>query len=342
MVFHNAALLWLVPVVPVLLLGLAWWSWESQRDLARLFPLDLGRAQTRHIEKYLVAGALSVLLVLAMAQPELTTRAVLPPEKGAEVALLVDVSGSMGAVKTLGAPSRLERAKKIALDLVSHLEERGQPRIGLFGFTMIARSHVPFVGRADYAYLKESISKILGIYSVPGNGTSLGQAVLNIVPKFSKDQPVKLIVMISDGEIFAGATTGMRDAERTFIEQAVQKAREEGIRIITVGVGEREGAKIPVWNDKGEFTGEFISLQGVEYVTRLDEQWLQELSDRTEGKYWNERDDAQLLPYLDEQLSASAAVGTEREITLYRSLSSWLVAAALPLLVVLVGRHLIG
>src|SRR5665648_534465 len=118
------------------------------------------------------------------------------------------------------------------------MDALGEVKISLHGFTSIARSLTPFVGQEDYAYLRESIREVLGIYSTPGQGTSLGRSILNVIEKFSKNEEEKLIVLFSDGEIFIGEAPGINEVERGWIDEAVRQANQNGIQIVTVGIGE--------------------------------------------------------------------------------------------------------
>ena len=79
----------------------------------------------------------------------------------------------------------MDRVKPILLDIVEAMDELGQVKIGLCGFTNMARSHVPVISREDYPYLEESIRKIIGVYSV-GSSTGLGDQYLIRLPSFRK------------------------------------------------------------------------------------------------------------------------------------------------------------
>ena len=221
------------------------------------------------------------------------------------------------------------------------MEELGEVGISLYGLTSIARSHVPFVGKEDYPYLKESIKKVLGINSTPGSGSSLGRPISNVAEKFSQGEEVKLIIFFSDGETFIGITSGIHAIERGWIEEALEKAREKGIRVITVGVGEREGAKIP-FDDEGGFTGEFAKLQGVDYISYLEEEGLKEIAARTGGRYFFEGNREGLIEFIEENLALATPEGVTEEVKGYRSIAHWFLAGCLPIWVVFARRYLLN
>jgi hypothetical protein len=251
------------------------------------------------------------------------------------------VSASMAARKDPESPSRLDRVKPILLELVARMEALGEVRVSLHGVTSIARSHVPFVGEEDYPYLEESIRKLLDIQSTPGKGSSLGRPLLNVVGKFSEDEPVKLVIFVGDGEVFIGAAPGMHEVERGWIEEAVGKAQGRAIKVVTLGIGEPEGATIPLYDSNGLFTGEYSKLRTGDFVTSLQEDGLREISSRTGGRYFTEQNAEELIAYVEESLSPIADTGAVEEIIDYRSVAHWFVLGALPLWVVFARRHLL-
>lgn len=342
MIFENSSALWLLLALPPLLFGLGLWGWKAKKEIAVMFPMDLRRLRRKQTEKYIIAGVLMALLIVVLALPKVAFSSLAAPEKTGEIALLVDVSASMTAQKDLDSPNRLERVKPILYEIIDSMEELGQVNISLHGFTNIARSHLPFVGKEDYPYLKESIKRVLDIYSTPGSGSSLGQPILNVAGKFSIGEQTKLIILFSDGEPFVGLTRGMTEYERAFIEQAVQKAVEEGIKVITVGIGEREGAKTPLFDAQGTFTGEYAKLQGVDYVSYLEEEGLKEIASRTGGKYFLETDREGLIEFLEENLSLATPEGVTEEVKGYRSIAHWFLSGCLPIWVVFARRHLLN
>ncbi len=341
MQFENPGALLLVPVLVIgfAILGVA--GWKARRELAESFHLDTAALRGKQAEKYIIASLLGALLIMASALPVIVSSAISPPEKAGEIALLVDVSGSMAAQANLNSPSRLARVQAILVEIVDRLNELGQPKVSLHGCTNIARSLVPFVGPEDYGFLSESIQKVLGIYSTPGQGSVLGQSILDVLPKFSKGGTVKLIILLGDGEAFLGVTQGIRSEEEALLERAIQQAKEQGVTIVSVGVGELGGAKIPLRNSKGEFTGEYAKLQGMDYVTYLEEEYLREIAEQTGGVYLTEGNWREVIPLMRDKLALAAPAGVGKEVKVHHSMAPWFLLAALPVWIVFVRRHLV-
>ncbi|MFC1875500.1 VWA domain-containing protein [Chloroflexota bacterium] len=343
MIFENPNALWSLLALPPLLYGLGFWGWMAKKEATIIFPSVLRHLRRRQIEKYIIAGVLMALLIVVLALPKVAYTAPAPAEKTGEIALLIDVSRSMSARKELDSPSRLERIKPYLYEIIDSMEELGQVKISLHGFTNIARSHVPFIGKEDYPYLKESIKKVLDINSTPGKDTGFGVSLLNVAGKFSMGNETKLIIIFSDGEPFFGSTRGVTEFERVFLDRAVEKAVEEGIKVITVGVGEREGATIPLYDSYGEFTGAYaLERLGVVFTSYLEEDVLNEIASRTGGEYFFEENTKGLAKFINENLSSVNAEEVTEEVKIYRSIAHWFLLVALPIWVVFARRHLLG
>jgi Ca-activated chloride channel homolog len=342
MIFENPNALWLLLVVPFLLFGIGLWGWNGKKQLSTAFALNYRHLKRKQIEKYTLVSVPVIMLIMAVALPKVAFSSYEITEKSGEVALLADVSGSMAAQNNSGTPDRLERVKTLLYEIVDSMEESGQVKVSLFGITNVARSHVPFVNKEDYPYLRESIKKVLNINSTPGVGTSFGQPILNVADKFSEGDQTKLIILFSDGEPFFAGASGMTDYERGLIDQAVKKVTEQGIKVITVGVGEQEGAKIPIINPDGVFTGEYNQLRdGTEYISYLDENNLEDIAHRTSGEYFFESNPEELLQFIRDNLGSANVGDIKRQAKSYRSIASWFIFSSLPFWIIFARRYML-
>lgn len=339
MIFENPGALLLIIVFPFLLFGLGLWGWAAKREIAEMFRLNLVPLRRSQAIKYVMVAALIALVTVALALPKVPLSSSVFPKKTGEILLLVDVTASMAAQRNESSPNRLARVKPILYEIIDKMDALGDVKISLHGFTSIARSLVPFVDREDYPYLKESIKRVLSINSVPGDGSIFGRSLLNVLGKFSKDQEVKMVVIFTDGEPFIGLAKGVHEVERRFIEEAVDKARKEGIKVITVGIGEREGAKIPLY-DNGRFSGEYAKLNGVDYVSNLEEGEIKHIASQTGGRYFFEKDRKGLMDFIEQNLAVAASREVVKEVKVYRPIAHWFLLCALPIWIFFVRRYL--
>ena len=343
MIFENPDLLWLLIVLPVFLLILGYLGWRRKRAVVAIFPSVFNNLWKKQLEKYILAGIVMALLVVASALPKVVYTAPPVEQKSGEVILLVDTSGSMAAQSEPYASTRMDRAKPILLDIIGNLEDFGQVKIGLFGFTDIARSHVPIIGVEDYSYLEESVRKVLGVYSTAGGSTSLGNPILNVLPKFSEDATSKTIVIVTDGDPFYWGVSRVTDDEKELIELAIAAAVEQDVTIITVGIGERDGAKVPLYNTEGEFTGNYAQKEkGIDFVFFYHDDILKDIAARVDGKYYYEDDLTGLVDFIELQLDTVYTEEIHEEQELYHYISHYFLIAAIPFWLVFARRHLLG
>jgi Ca-activated chloride channel family protein len=117
--------------------------------------------------------------------------------------------------------------------------------------------------------MAQAFAKRISPTLVAEQGTDIGKALQLASPSFSSQSGnSRVIVLITDGE----------NHEQS-IEQVAQIAKQEGVRIYTIGIGTPEGAPI-------EIGGEFVKDENGEMVvSKLDEQTLQSLATATGGAY---------------------------------------------------------
>lgn len=305
MIFGNPTVLWLTPIILLILL-LGFWGWQVKKNIVKAFKLDEALMKKSQIRKYIVAGTLTLLLIMALALPKLPVLLPGSPGKTGEIILLVDVSRSMAAKKDLNGLNRLERVKPILLKIVDNFPEA---EISLHGFTGMARSHTPFT--KDQFYLRKSITRVLDINSVPGSGTSYGQAILDVLDKFSANKESKLIVLFSDGEAFRlsyrygfRGQQGATASDEKALDRALRRVAQEEIKVITVGVGEKEGATIPLYDEDGKFTGEYAKHKMSVYVSYFEEKLLRKIASQTDGRYFFETDHKKIISQIERNLTS--------------------------------------
>lgn len=266
--FEHPELLFLLWLVPVMVLVLVMVFRRSERRLdnfisvvmrSRLCPPS---GKGRFIAQVaLLALALSLMLI-AIARPRWGMRDERVFQRGRDLVLVVDVSLSMLARDV--HPTRLQRAKADLSDLIREL--RGD-RAALVAFRRKAIQLCPLT--ADYAFLEYALDS-LSPESAPRGETDIGDAIMKALDSFETDSGShRAIILISDGEDLAG--TAMTAAEH---------AKEQGVTIFSVGLGDSDGARIPTGSGNA-----FLKYQDNEVVTRLENETLRKLAEITGGAY---------------------------------------------------------
>ncbi len=261
--------LWLLPVVAGLLAyahrrrKAAAEKFADAAMVARLMPaLDGPRPW---IKGSLIVLALG-LLIAAAARPMFGVYFEKAAQRGVDMFVLLDVSRSMTAEDV--APSRLERAKSDIRDLLARLPG---DRVGLVVFAGKPALKVPLT--TDRGFFETVLDEI-DTRSAPRGGTLIGDGLrkcMEAMPE-AKDRD-QVIVLITDGE----------DHESLPLE-AAKNAAERGIKIFTVGLGDKsEGARVPVRDDKGNL--QYLKDDGREVWSKMDENLLKEIALSTGGAY---------------------------------------------------------
>jgi Ca-activated chloride channel family protein len=180
----------------------------------------------------------------------------------------LDVSRSMLAEDV--NPNRLERARLEIMRIVQRLDG---DRIGLVAFAGNAFVQSPLT--VDYgaaALFLNSMNTDL----IPLQGTNLGEALTVALDAFEEGtSDHRVLIVVTDGEDHEGE-----------IDQALERARDEGVQIHAVGIGSLDGVPIPEFDASGERTGFIRDEEGAVVTTRLDESTLERVAEATGGRYF--------------------------------------------------------
>ncbi|MEP6653251.1 MAG: VWA domain-containing protein [Myxococcales bacterium] len=285
--FGDARLLWLMLAVPAAVLAYAFFFRTRRRLLARLGQVEMIRRMTAGVSvrrKVVRAGLLVAtigLMALALARPQAGGRAKLTRQRGMDLVVALDFSKSMLAKDVY--PSRLERAKRELERLMDHL---AGDRVGLVAFAGETLTYPP---TTDYSAVK-LFWRDLSPWDMPVGGTALGRALRSgteILTRLRSKEGggtgaeasggrSQVILLLTDGE----------DTESEPLD-AADEASKVGIRVFTVGIGSRSGELIPEFDEKGEITGYVKDADGKYVTSRLGEEMLMRIAQKTGGEYFH-------------------------------------------------------
>lgn len=222
------------------------------------------KAYKHKIGRYLILLG-SVILILALSRPQIPKGMNPFTEQGIDIAILLDVSGSMESVDF--KPNRLEVAKDT---IINFIMDRVDDRTALVVFGGNAYTRIPLT--LDHEMVINSISDV-DVRSVKEKGTAIGMAVSVGMNRLKKsDSASKIMILVTDGDNNVGAIDPMT---------ASQLASDLGIKIYTIGVG-TDVTLLPV-----DYFG-VTKLQQVE--GGLNEELLKDIADRTGGAYFRAKD----------------------------------------------------
>jgi Ca-activated chloride channel family protein len=277
--FANPHALWLLLTVPAAVLAYALAFAQRRRLLARLgdVPLvakmagdvSLGRKKARAA---LVVLALA-LVALAAARPQAGGRARITKQPGLDLIVALDFSRSMLAKDVY--PSRLERAKR---ELEQLMDGLAGDRIGLVAFAGETLSYPP---TTDYAAVK-LFWRDLNPWDMPVGGTAIGQAMAASLELLKRLRAAggatraQVILLLTDGEDTDSEPLAMAD-----------EASKLGVKVFTVGIGSRSGELIPEYDETGKITGYIKDADGKYVTSRLAEDMLMQIAQKTSGEYFH-------------------------------------------------------
>jgi Ca-activated chloride channel family protein len=207
-----------------------------------------------------------VLAVTALAKPQFGYIYEDVKRKGLDLLFAVDTSRSM--LSNDVAPSRLQRVKLAAQDLLGELQG---DRVGLIAFAGRAFLQAPLT--IDYDAAVDAIND-LDTSTIPEGGTNISAAIELAVHTYGKSAiGNRALIIFTDGEELNG------DALKS-----AKAAADAGVRIFTVGIGTAEGSLIPITGEGGG-TGFVKDSNGQVVKSKLDEKRLKEIAETTEGFY---------------------------------------------------------
>ena len=243
------------------------------------------------------------LLIIAAARPQTAESSEIVRGEGVDIALALDISGSMAAYDF--APSnRLEAAKEVIGDFI---ERRTHDRIGLAVFAEHSYIHSPpTVDHDALLFLLQDVE--LATRMNLKDGTAIGMGLASAA-NMLKDSEAKsnVVVLLTDGDNNKGEIDPMT---------AAAAAETLGIRVYTVGMGQPDGALTTVQ-----------SIMGTRVVvgrSNLDEETLRRIADATNGKYFLATDTESLRGIYDEINSLEKSEIEVSVFTQRDELAGWL------------------
>jgi len=158
-----------------------------------------------------------------------------PTEGGINVFLVIDVSGSM--TDQFKGARKIDAAKQAAKSFVSLISKND--RVGLVKFSTIAQLVSNLTGNRSVLY--EAIDRL-----EPGGSTAIGDGLWLALDHLTAVTGVRAVILLTDGMHNAGTHTP---------EEAADRARSLGVRVYTLGFGEKKDIDEDRMRKVAEMTG---------------------------------------------------------------------------------------
>lgn len=257
------------------------------------------------------------LLVVGLARPQIGHARELIKGEGVEIALALDISGSMASLD-FEPDNRLQASKAVIGDFI---DARPYDKIGLVIFSNEAYAQSPLT--LDHNLLQRSLDQVelatdLGLE----DGTAIGLGLANAANMLtSSEADSKVVILLTDGVNNAGQIDPITAAEA---------ANALGIKVYTIGAGRPGQVPVPV----DTLFGTQISYQ----ESQLDEDTLRQVAEITGGQYYRAEDTSTLAQIYDEinQLEKS-----EVEIQVFNQYQEMMIWFVLPAALLLIAEMLL-
>jgi len=313
MTFLKPWLLLLVPLVWLLLEGLH--RVVGRRAALRFSGLQVleglptgRRARFRRLP-WILHLAAAGLAVAALGRPVIADHQEVLEGEGIDIALVLDISGSMRALD-FQPEDRLAVAKDV---IHQFIDGRRQDRIALVVFAAKAFTQCPLT--LDYGVLHRFLDEVkVGLIE---DGTAIGLGVATGVKRLARSEAKsKVLILLTDGVNNVPTVDPMTAAEA---------ARSLGVKIYSIGVGKEGTAPYPVDHP-------VLGRRYTQIETRIDEDLLTRVSEHTGGQYFRARSGeglARIFELIDqlERSKVETTIYTE-----YRQLAGFFLIPALLLL----------
>ncbi|MBU0665212.1 MAG: VWA domain-containing protein [Proteobacteria bacterium] len=261
-----------------------------------------------------------LLLILALARPQLGNTTTEIKASGIDILLAVDVSGSMEALDfTLqGQPAnRLDVVKSVIRQFV---EQRPNDRIGLLAFS--GRPYMVSPLTLDHDWLLQRLAA-LSIGMVEEDGTAIGSAIgIGVNRLQDREAKSRILILLTDGMSNTGAVPPLVAAEAA---QALK------IKVYTIGAGTKGEAPMPVVDSFGRKRMMRVKVD-------IDDETLGKVAEMTGARYFRATDTESLEKVYAEINSMETTTRSIKKFEHYRELFPWLVGVAL----IFIGLELLG
>jgi len=282
LVFKNPEFLWLLLLIPVIIFFMYYFRFKKVSNL-KISSFDNFKTKSFKSKLYPLLNTLRIisiaLVIIALSRPqEISNSSRTKTSSGIDIVIAVDISSSMLAQDL--KPNRLEALKSVASEFIN---DRINDRIGLVIYAGESYTKTPVT--SDKEVVINSLTEI-SFDGIIDDGTAIGMGLATSVNRL-KDSKAKskVIILLTDGVNNSG-----------FIDPstAADLASTYGIKTYTIGLGTNGNARAPVaLNPNGSFR---FGITKVE----IDEDLLNDVADKTGGKYFRATDNRKLEEIYEE------------------------------------------
>jgi len=253
--------------------------------------MNSGPEAARRRLRGLLNFAALALLAIAAAGPQWGVELSPVTDLKGNVVIAMDTSLSMGARDL--KPDRLSNARLLLGAIARKFSDY---RIGVVAFAGDAYIQCPLTTDEDaISYFASGLKPGM----LPVQGTDFSEAIETVLGMLSRYGGQKVMVLVTDGEDHSAS-----------LDTTLKAAKEQNLRIFTIGIGSAEGDLVPMTDSAGNTLEYKKDKSGKTVVSRMDETTLMKIASQTGAAY---------LRYTDPDSAAEAVHSAVAALDLEKS-----------------------
>jgi Ca-activated chloride channel family protein len=319
MMFAHPFLLLLLLLLPVL----AWLKGRRGGPPAFVYSsVQLVRAMQKfHRSRFggflgLLRWLALALCIVALTQPRFAKSTTEVKASGVDIVVAFDMSGSMLSEDFEVKGERVNRFNMARQVLKGFIDERPNDRVGLVLFASQAFIATPLT--LDHDFLQENLDR-LEIGAINEHATAIGDGLGTAVNRLRDlKAKSKIVILMTDGQNNSGKLDPLLAAEA---------AKSLGVKVYTVGIGMRGEAPMPARDMFGRKVYQMVPVD-------VDEGTLQNIADKTGGKYYRADNAEKFQQIYDEIDKLEKTEASIKKYTQFTELFPWFIASGLAILLI--------
>jgi Ca-activated chloride channel family protein len=184
------------------------------------------------------------LIVVALASPFTYQTQGASEKKGRDLVLVLDTSGSMGE-RGFNHDDKSQTKYEISVALAKDfIEKRYDDNVGLVVFGSFAFTASPLT--YDLKALNEMF-ELMSDVGIAGTSTAIGDAIVQGLSTLkSGEAKSKVLILLTDG---------VHNAGKMSPRQAISLAKEQGVKVYTIGIGKKSDYDVPLLEKMAKDSG---------------------------------------------------------------------------------------
>lgn len=276
--FANPGVLLILALVPVLIFAYLWRGHQSSLSITlSSYKTKLSNLVDKlgfHLP-FIIRMFTIILIIFLLARPQLGQSFTRTKHNGLDIMLAVDTSQSMSALDLELSGQSADRLTVVKSILKDFVLKRNNDRLGFIVFGEKAFTQCPLT--MDHGAILDLIEHLQ--IGMVGNATAIGDAIA-VAAKRLKDLKAKsrVLILMTDGQNTAGSISP---------QLATDMAKELGIKIYTIGIGQDDEVPFKVDTPIGPVM--------VKASVPIDEESMINIAEATGGQYFRARSTQDLV-----------------------------------------------